>query len=120
MLKQQTENILKTNQNKEECEKIILKITKIEEKCNKLRKTVEKRINLATDYLDFIKKLEQFRNLSIDLQELFKSLSIYVSSPNEHVFEQHVNGKMKLFENLFKELTDRGQSCIDLLKNVKY
>ena len=120
MLKQQAENILKDNQNKEESEKIIFKITKIEEKCNKLRKTVEKRIHVATDYLDFIKKLEQFRNLSIDLQELFKSHSIYVSSTNEHIFEQHVNGKMQLFEKLLKELTVRGQSCIDLLKNVKY
>ncbi len=95
-------------------------MTKIEEKYNKLRKTVEKRINVAIEYLDFIKKLDQFRNLSVDLQELFKSLIIHISSIDEHVFEAHVNEKMHLFENLFKDLNFKGQSSIILLKNVQY
>ncbi len=95
-------------------------MNKIEEKYNKLRKTVEKRIKVATEYLDFIKKLDQFRNLSVDLQELFKSLSLHISSTNEYFFEQHVNEKLQFFEKLFKELNVKGQSCIVLIKNVKY
>jgi hypothetical protein len=111
-------NILQMNQTKEEPEQIIANIQKMEERCSKLRKTVEKRIQVATQYLDFIKRLSQFRNLATDLQELFKSLSGHGSSTTEYVFEQHVHEKMQSFEKIYKELAIKGQSSIVLLKNV--
>ncbi len=52
-------------QTKEEPDQIINNISKMEEKCNKFRKNVEKRIQVATDHLDFVKYLIQFKNLAI-------------------------------------------------------
>ena len=92
---------------------------KIEEKCSKVRKTVVSRIEIAREYLEFVKQLNQFRNLTTDLQEIFKSLSSNTSSTTELVFEKHVSEKMKIFEKLFTDLSTRGQSSIALLKNVR-
>lgn len=96
----------------------------IEQKWNKLIRTVDNRILVASDYLQFIKILNQFRNLALDLQELFKSVgdqSSFIATASlsgNSVFEQHVQEKLKLFEKVYSDLFKKGTHSIELLKNV--
>jgi hypothetical protein len=88
-------------------------------KWNKLRKSVSNRITVASNYLVFVKKLNQFRNLGLDLQELFKTASSNStkSSGTDSVLEQRVEEKMHVFEALYHELIRTGHESISILKN---
>lgn len=97
----------------------------IEQKWNKLKRTVEQRILVASDYLEFIKIVNQFRNLALDLQELFKTASdhsVLVSASNsksDSVFEQHVQDKMRIFEKYYEDLLQKGRISVTTIRKVK-
>ena len=109
-------------------EQIKKNIELMEFKWNKLRRSVHNRIQVASNYLVFVKKLNQFRNLALDLQELFKTLVDYTtvrttspastksSGTSESVLEQRVEEKMHVFEALYRELIDTGNDSISILK----
>lgn len=93
----------------------------IEQKWNRLRLTVEQRIVVAADYLDFIKLVAKFKNLSTDLNELFKSINDHMSqtSPRaDSIFEQHVLDKTRIIEQYYEELLIKGRQSIASIKKV--
>lgn len=86
-------------------------------------KAVEKRIIIASEYLQFIKILNQFRNSALDLQEIFKTANEYsfmMTSNTDSVFEQHLIEKLKLFEKLYHDLLKSGNCTIEILKKVTF
>ena len=85
----------------------------LEQKRSKLKKCVERRIELATDYLKFVKRISQFKNLGLDIQELFKTLA---NNPTSDSIENHVQEKMQSFELLERETTSNGNSLLSTLK----
>lgn len=123
-LKENSDVLIKTIQDEEEIKNIRKNMEIIEQKWSKLEKSVEKRIAVSSDYLQFIKLLNQYRNLSLDLQELFKTFANHSISSNiensDNLFEQHVQEKMLVFEKLYKELLQKGQVSVELLKNVSF
>ena len=111
-----SESILKQIETEKQQIEIRQNIEIMQQKWHKLKKSVEKRILVAEDYLTFVKQLNQFRNLALDLQELFKNLSDHLSNSSDSIFEQHVQEKMSKFESLYKEVVLQGQTCIAALK----
>ena len=120
-LKRLRENLLKTmSDNQEQCDSIRTNMDLIEAKWNKLRKSVQRRIAICTNYLQFVKQTNQFRGLALDLQELFKALADYSlnqSKTNDSVLEHRVQEKMQIFEALYRDLIQNGHHSISLLKN---
>ena len=90
----------------------------METKWNKLKRSVQNRIVIASNYLVFVKQKNQLRSLALDLQELFKALADYSLTHNnsDFVLENRVQEKMQIFENLYKELIRNGHDSISLLK----
>lgn len=118
-MKQFAENLLKNAANEETRQQIRQSMENIELKWTKLNRTVESRISVASEYLQFIKTLNQFRNLTLDLQELFKTMGVQNLAPNA-VLEHHVQEKLNVFEKLYHELNSKGTRTITLLRNVIY
>jgi hypothetical protein len=123
-LKRLSENLLRTCKSEEQTSDIKRSMELIDSKWTKLRRSVEHRILVAIDYLEFVKTLNQFRNLALDLQELFKTFTDYnliissSSNDSQSVFEKHVQEKMQLFETVHNELKKKGQQMISTLKKV--
>lgn len=84
----------------------------IETKRTKLKKCVERRIEIASDYLAFVKRICQFRNLGLDIQELFKTLANNSTSDS---IENHVQEKMQTFELLHRDTNSSGKRLLATL-----
>lgn len=117
-----TENILKKCDTEEQRTQIKKNVEQMEQKWNRLKRTVEQRIIVSSDYLQFVKLLNQFRNSALDLQELFKKLNDHThmlsSTSSDSVLEHHVQEKMQSFESLYREVIKQGQKSIHILRNV--
>jgi hypothetical protein len=111
-----TENVMEKVETSDQREGIMKNVDIMKQKWYKLKKSVEQRIVVAEEYLKFVKFLSQFRNLALDLQELFKNLSEHLTTDADTIFEQHVQEKMRSFESLFKDVTQQGQTCMTMLK----
>jgi len=111
-----TESVIQNVDTMEQREEIKKNVEIMKHKWYKLKKSVEQRIAAAEEYLKFVKHLSQFRNLALDLQELFKSLNEHLTNNADTIFEQHVQEKMRTFETLFKEVVLQGQTCVSTLK----
>ena len=117
------DNLFKNGLDQTKLSKITENLDSLEHKITKLKKSVEQRVVVAADYLVFVKLVNQFRNLALDLQELFKTINEYSTGPDfnsDTVFEQHVQDKMKIFEKIFRDVNRAGQDSILLLKNVNF
>lgn len=91
----------------------------IEQKWNRLNLSVDTRIQVSAEYLQFIKTNNQFRNLALDLQEIFKTVGeLNESSTSSSILEQHIEEKLKNFERVNHDLTRKGNYTIDLLRKV--
>lgn len=107
----------------EERSQISKNLELIEQKWNRLKLTVEQRILVSTDYLDFIKLVAKFKNLSIDLNELFKSINDHLSptSPRaDSIFEQHILDKARIIEQYYEELLHKGRQSIESIRKVQF
>jgi hypothetical protein len=118
-------SMLANNENEEHQKLIKKNVESMEIKWEKLRNSVQNRIVVASNYLIFVKQINQFRSLSLDLQELFKTLADYSNNTSSKssslntssVLEQRVHEKMQTFENLYRELIRNGHNSISILKN---
>lgn len=118
---EKAQELLSQCETKEQKNQIIKNIELIEQKWNRLKMTVEQRILVATDYLDFIKIVNKFKNAAIDLNELFKSVNEHTgqtSSRVDSIFEQHVQDKTRIFEQYYESLLQKGRISIQSLKKV--
>lgn len=110
------DSFLLTCDDQKHAQKVQENFTTMHHKLDKLKNSVERRIKVADNYLLLVKKIGQFRSLALDLQELFKSLSVNASS--ESIFENHVQEKIESFEQLYRELMHSGQILLDCLNQV--
>ena len=119
-LREKANNLLKNCQTDEpQVSQIRKNMERIEKKWANLKKSVEQRIIIAADHLEFIKLLNKFRNSALDLQELFKTASDYMSNINSNnIFEQRLQDKMNHFEMNYKELVGKGKLVIEMLKKT--
>lgn len=91
----------------------------IEQKWNRLNQSVDSRIRVSAEYLQFIKTNNHFRNLALDLQEIFKTVGeLNESSTSNSILEQHIEEKLKNFERVNHDLIRKGNFTIDLLRKV--
>ena len=111
-----TETVIGKVETNEQKEQVRHNVDSMKLKWLKLKKSVELRIAVAGDYLKFIKSSSQFRNLSVDLQELLKNLNQHLTGNTDSILEQHVQEKMHAFEVLYKEVVLQGQTCLGVLK----
>jgi hypothetical protein len=115
-----TENLLKNSTHYEENrQQIRQNMDSISQRWHKLNRTVDNRIVVSSDYLKFIKSLNQFRNLALDLQELFKTAGLQ-NLASSSMLEQHVQEKLKSFEKLYADVMNNGTHTIELLRKVLY
>ena len=124
-MREKSEELIKNCQNEEQSNHIKKNITKIEQKWQKLKKSVETRTWISIDYLEFLKILNKFRNLALDLQELFKNANDYSGNYIENFdssssFENYVKERIKTFEMIYKELNNKGERSIEKIKKVNY
>lgn len=117
-----TENLLTNTQNEEIRKQIITNMSGIDQKWNRLHASVESRIVVSAEYLQFIKILNQFRSLALDLQELFKTVGSQATEAAlcNNVLEQHVEEKLRNFERFYQELNRKGHHTIELLRKVSF
>lgn len=119
-LKQKAESLFKSEET--QLSQMRKNLDTIEQKWNKLRHTVEQRIHVASDYLEFIKIVNQFRSLSVDLQELFKTVNDHLtqtSHSSDSIFELHVQDKMRIFEKYYEDVLKKGRVSINTLRETQ-
>lgn len=121
LIREKAHDLMAKCETSEEKNQISKNLELIEQKWNRLKLTVEQRISVASDYLDFIKIVSKFKNLSVDLNELFKNINDHFSqtSPRaDSIFEQHVLDKTRIIEQYYEDLLHKGRQSITSIRKV--
>lgn len=115
-MKEKAERLVKTS-SVENSNQIRQNIQSLEQKWSRLKKSVDNRILISNDYLKFVKRLNQFRHLALDLQEIIKTDSLHIGT-EANLFEQRIQEKLNKFDSVYSELSTSVKFVIEQLRNV--